>query len=121
MYEIQSIPKCPRPILTPAVDIQETRQGLLMHADLPGVSPEFLELGVEDNVLKIFGKVTFTVPADMKAVHEEVPLGDYARVFILSDEFDTSGIRAEFDDGVLTLFVPKARPRGPRRIEVSRN
>lgn len=121
MYEIQAISKSPRPILNPAVDIQETRQGLVLRADLPGVTADSLELAVEANVLKILGKVTFAAPAEMKPVHEEAPLGDYARVFILGDEYDAAGIHAEFDDGVLTLFVPKARPQGPRRIEVSRN
>jgi HSP20 family protein len=108
----------PRHVYTPALDIYESEQGLVLEADLPGVRPEDLEIRVEDNVLHLYGKVTWPVPADARLVHEEVRAEDFYRSFILSEEVDTEQITADFSNAVLKLTLPKAPKARPRKIEV---
>lgn len=108
----------PRHVYTPALDIYETEDGLVLVADLPSVKPENLEIRVQDNVLHLFGKVTWPVSATSRLIHEEIREEDFYRSFILSDEVDTEQITADFSDGVLKLTLPKAPKTKPRKIEV---
>jgi HSP20 family protein len=108
----------PRRVYSPALDIYETLEGLVLEADLPGVHPSNLEIRVQDNVLHLYGKVTWPVTAGARVLHEEVHEEDFYRSFILSDEVDTENITADFHDGVLKLTLPKAAKAKPRKIEV---
>jgi len=114
-------PKQPRQVYTPALDIYETTDGLVLEADLPGVQPNHLEIRVQDNVLHLYGKVTWPVTPPARLLHEEVREEDFYRSFILSDEVDTDQITADFSDGVLKLTLPKAPKAKPRKIEVRTN
>lgn len=106
-------------LYTPALDIHETADGLVLEADLPGVAPDQLEVRVEQNVLTIYGKVSWSqLPEGARLIYEEVRPGDYFRSFILSDEVDTDRISADFNNGVLRLVLPKAAKSRPRKIEV---
>lgn len=104
---------------TPPIDIYETDEGLVLHADLPGVSVETLELQVQDNKLTLFGRVTPPVPGDAKVLHREYEVGNFLRSFILSDDVDHERISATLNNGVLKVVLPKAPQSEPRRIEVS--
>ena len=112
------VPREPRRVYSPALDIYETPEGLVLEADLPGVQPNNLEIRVQDNVLHLYGKVTWPMLNGAKILHEEVHEEDFYRSFILSDEVDTDQITADFSDGVLTLALPKAAKAKPRKIEV---
>lgn len=114
-------PRQPRHVYTPALDIYETADGLVLEADLPGVHPNNLEIRVQDNVLHLYGKVTWPVTAESRILHEEVREEDFYRSFILSDEVDTEQITADFSEGVLKLTLPKAPKAKPRKIEVRTN
>jgi HSP20 family protein len=108
-------------VYSPALDIRETAEGLVLEADLPGVAPENLRIQVENNVLQIYGKVSWPIPAGARLVHEEVPPADFYRSFILGDEVDTERIVADYHDGVLRLSLPRAPKALPRKIEVRTN
>ncbi|HMP04004.1 MAG TPA: Hsp20/alpha crystallin family protein [Gemmatales bacterium] len=105
-------------VYSPALDIRESPEGLVLEADLPGVAPENLHLVVENNVLRIYGKVSWPIPGDARLLYEEVQPADFFRSFILSDEVDTDRIEADFQDGVLRLSLPRAAKTLPRKIEV---
>lgn len=107
-----------QPVVTPPVDIHESDEGLTLEADLPGVLPETLEIEVNDNVLRIVGRVAPHVPEGAEPVYEEYTRGSYVRSFILSDEIDRDRITAALNDGVLRLVLPKAERVRPQRIEV---
>lgn len=106
------------PVYTPAIDIHESDAGLTLEADLPGVVPETLQIDVEDNVLRIFGRVKPYLPEGARPVYREYVPGSFARSFILGDEVDREQISARMKDGVLKLELPKAEQARPRRIEV---
>ncbi|WP_166828268.1 Hsp20/alpha crystallin family protein [Thalassoroseus pseudoceratinae] len=105
-------------IFTPPIDIYETDEGLVLHADLPGVSLETLDLQVQDNKLTLFGRVSPPAPPEAQLTHCEYRVGDFLRSFILSDEVDHDRIRATLNNGVLRVVLPKARKSEPRRIQV---
>jgi HSP20 family protein len=106
-------------LFSPPIDIFETDEGLVLHADLPGVSIKTLELQVQDNKLTLFGRVRPVVPPDARTVHQEYGIGDFLRSFILSDEVDYERITATMNNGVLKVVLPKAPKPKPRRIEVN--
>ena len=108
----------PRPVFTPAVDIYDTEDGLVLQADLPGATHDGLDVQVEGNVLSITARAMPQAPAGSTLVHQEYVIGDYERSFILSDQIDHDKIRAELKDGVLTLTLPKAESALPRKVTV---
>jgi HSP20 family protein len=103
----------------PAVDVVEDATGVTLYADLPGVPKEQLNLQVEADVLTIEGVANVTEPVNLKALHTEVKPLRYRREFTLSKELDADKISAEFQQGVLKLFVPKAAQAQPRKINVN--
>src|SRR5215813_3146828 len=86
-------------LFSPPIDIFETDEGLVLHADLPGVSIKTLELQVQDNKLTLFGRVHPVVPPEARTVHQEYGIGDFLRSFILSDEVDHERITATMNNG----------------------
>jgi HSP20 family protein len=105
-------------VFTPPIDIFETSDGLVLQADLPGVSSESLELQVQDNKLSLFGKVSLTIPPEARLIHQEYQVGHFLRSFILSDEVDHERISAKLTQGVLEVFLPRLAKPEPRRIPI---
>lgn len=109
----------PNVVFTPPIDIFETDAGLVLLADLPGVTSETLELQVQDNKLTLFGRVKSPVPPGARVIHQEYGVGHFLRSFILSDEVDHERITAKLTNGVLEVFLPRAPKSQPRRIQVA--
>jgi len=112
-------PPVERLVFTPPIDIYETDEGLVLRADLPGVSLDSLELQVQDNKLTLFGRMETIVPENARLLHQEYETGDFLRSFILSDEVDHQHIAAKLNHGVLEVVLPKAAKPEPRRIPVA--
>ena len=108
-----------RPAFVPRVDIYETETGLVVVADLPGVSPEGLEVTLEKRVLSIYGRVEDDAPEGYSQAYREYAVGDFERQFTLSGDFDTNGIEANLKYGVLHLAIPRAPEAAAKRIEVT--
>jgi HSP20 family protein len=115
----RSTPPVERYVFTPPIDIHETDDGLILRADLPGVSLETLELQVQNNRLTLFGRVPQVAPEGARLVHQEYHEGDYLRSFILSDNVDHDRISAKLTNGVLEVFLPHTPKSQPRKIQVS--
>jgi HSP20 family molecular chaperone IbpA len=111
-------PVAPEVYLTPPIDIHEGPDGLILEADLPGASESQVNIQLEDNVLTLHAKAPSPVLEGARALHEEYPIGDFYRSFILSDEVERSRITAELVNGVLRLTLPKAERAKTRRIEI---
>ncbi|MFO0889534.1 MAG: Hsp20/alpha crystallin family protein [Isosphaeraceae bacterium] len=107
-----------RRAFTPPIDIHEGPEGLTLEADLPGATEDNLFIQLEDNVLSLHARIESPVPQGGRLIHEEYPVGDYYRSFILSDEVDRDRITAELKNGVLRLVLPKADRARTRRIEI---
>lgn len=111
-------PSPERRLCAPPIDIYETAEGLVLCADLPGVTAKGLELQVLDNKLTLFGRVENDAPENALLLHQEYQVCDFLRSFILSDEVDHDRITAKITNGVLKVVLPKAQRSEPRRIEV---
>jgi HSP20 family protein len=102
--------------LSPAVDIYEDKEGLVVVADVPGLERGDLDISVEDNVLTIHGRLERRQPEHL--LLQEFVLSDYFRQFTLGDKVDRDHITATLEQGVLTLKLPQAEHAKPRRIAV---
>ncbi|MHB8502873.1 MAG: Hsp20/alpha crystallin family protein, partial [Candidatus Acidiferrales bacterium] len=104
----------------PAVDIYETEQELVVKADLPEVDPKELDIRVENNLLTIRGERKFE-----KKVNEENYLrverayGAFSRSFSLANTVNSEAIKADYQNGVLTLTIPKREEAKPKQIKVN--
>ncbi|WP_437206783.1 Hsp20/alpha crystallin family protein [Planctomicrobium sp. SH664] len=104
-------------VRTPPIDIFETDVGLVLRADLPGVTGDGLELQVQDNRLTLLGRVNSPAP-EGQLIHQEYHIGDFLRSFILSDDVDHEQITAKLTNGVLEVVLPRTQRSQPRRISV---
>lgn len=103
---------------TPSVDIFERNDATVITADMPGVAPEDVDVTLERKVLTLHGKVKPYAPEGYRAVSSEYRVGDYVRVFTLSDDIDQTKINAEFKNGVLRLELPHSPETKPKKILV---
>jgi len=102
----------------PYADIFETDESLSVVMEMPGVEKKDLDIGLENDVLRVDGRIDFSKYEGMEPVYTEYNVGHYTRSFTLSNKIDQERITAELDDGVLTLTLPKAKQAQPRRISI---
>jgi HSP20 family molecular chaperone IbpA len=102
----------------PAVDIVEFPGELRVMADVPGASKDGIDINFEKGVLTIHAKVEARHREETEYLLREYGVGDYYRVFTVSENIDASKISADYADGILTLHLPKSEAAQPRRIEV---
>ena len=86
--------------------------------DLPGISPDAIELDVERNVLTVKAERR-PIGKDVEMQVSERPLGAFSRQLFLGDTLDTDRIDAQYDSGVLTLRIPIAERAKPRKIAIN--
>lgn len=107
-----------KPMFSPIVDIWETETGLMLMADMPGVSSEDLSVDLQDNTLTISGRVVAPQPEGRKSLISEFEVGNFYRQFSLAENIDQASITASLKDGVLKLDLPRIAPAQPRKIEI---
>jgi HSP20 family protein len=108
----------PARIFVPTTDIYETDNSLTVVMEMPGVDKKDVELRLEDDVLKVDGRLDFAKYQGLQPVYTEYNIGHYSRSFSLSSKIDQSKISAEMNDGVLSLVLPKVEETKPRTIQV---
>jgi HSP20 family protein len=107
-----------RPLFMPPADIYETRDSIVVLAEMPGVAPDGVEITLERRVLTIRGRSAANDHAGYQRVYTEYSDGDYERSFTLSENIDRDRIEATLKDGVLHLVLPKAETAKARKIEL---
>ena len=103
----------------PNTDIYETDDALTVVMEIPGVQKKDMDIHIENDVLRVEGRVDFGNYEGMEPLYTEYNVGHFARAFTLSSKIDQQQITAKVEDGVLTLTLKKAREAMPRRITVS--
>ena len=106
-------------VFVPRADIYETQEQLLVLSDMPGVREEGLDITLEQNILTIYGRVEQPQLEGFTLTYSEYGVGDYRRIFTLSNEIDREGIQATIKNGVLKLILPKSKKAMPRKITVT--
>lgn len=103
----------------PAVDIQETDNEFIVKADLPEVKKEEVKVHLQDGVLAIEGERHMEKEEKGKRFHKvEREYGKFVRRFAMPTDIDPDKVRAEFKEGVLNVYLPKAPSAKPKEIEV---
>ena len=104
---------------SPAVDIKETEKEYVIHADLPGVDAKDIDVTLEDGVLSIRGERSWSNEKDNESYKRvERAYGSFYRRFSLPDTADAEQVRANSNNGVLQIVIPKQKKALPRKIQV---
>ena len=115
---MMSEPRAGRP-WSPAVDIYETDNELVLKADLPDVKLEDIDVRVENQTLTIRGERKFEQEESTKGFHRiERSYGGFTRSFAVPNVFDTDKISAGYKNGVLTVSLPKKEAAKPRQVKI---
>jgi HSP20 family molecular chaperone IbpA len=107
-----------RKVFLPRVDIYETSNAITIIADMPGVDENSVEVTVEKNVLKLTGNVEQTRYEGHGIAYAEYDIGDYERVFAISNDIDRDKIDAVLKNGVLRLTLHKTDYLKTKKVEI---
>lgn len=105
-------------VYTPAVDIYETSEAIVLVADMPGVDESSVDVTLEKNVLTIYGRVQPWQFESHSLRYAEYGIGDYQRSFTISNQIDWEHIEGSVSNGVLRLTLPKTGPAQTRKITI---
>jgi HSP20 family protein len=104
----------------PAVDIYETENELVLKADLPEVTEKDLDIRIENNLLTIRGERKFEQKVnENNYLRIERSYGAFSRSFGLPNTVNTEAIKAEYNNGVLTVQLPKRAESKPKQVKVN--
>jgi HSP20 family protein len=104
---------------TPAVDIYETADTIVMKAELPGVTREDIHIQIDGSTLTLKGERRFARDVQEESyLRIERAYGSFHRSFALPATVQQENVRAVLKDGVLELTLPKAEDSKPKRIAV---
>ncbi len=101
--------------------IQEEDKSIVIHMDLPGVRKADVSITIENSVLTVAGSRDSIKSSSPSVSTNEIRYGQFSRGFSLNiapDGFDPSSIKAEMEDGVLTITLPLAKTSLPHRVLV---
>jgi HSP20 family protein len=103
----------------PSVDLHEGKDAYTLKADLPGVSKDNLELNVVDDVVTLKGHRSQEQERDEEGYHRvERSYGSFQRAFRIPGGIDATRVEAKFDNGVLSVTLPKREENRPKQIKV---
>ena len=107
------------PLLRPAMDVVENDKEVSLRLDLPGLKPEDVNVSIDDHVLTISGQIGDTIEREGDRYHyRERRTGSFQRSLRLPSTVDTENVEASFENGVLTVTLPKLEQAQPKRITV---
>jgi HSP20 family protein len=105
---------------SPAVDIFETENEVVIKAELPGLQPEDIDIKLENNVLMLKGERRFEKETKNENYHRvELSYGNFTRSFSLPAFVDDSKVHAEYKNGLLRVVLPKKEQAKPKEIKIS--
>jgi HSP20 family protein len=103
----------------PPVDVRETGEAYVISAELPGLTRKDIQITFENGVLRLAGERKLEKDEDKDNYHRiERAYGSFSRSFTLGSGVDADRVTATFQDGVLTITVPKAEETKPRKIDI---
>jgi HSP20 family protein len=103
----------------PRFEVRETKDALIVKADLPGVKTEDIDVSVHGNVLSVSGKREQEKKTDDEQFHMvERSFGSFTRSFTIPDDIDSKKLEAELKEGVLTVTLPKGPEAKPQKVQV---
>lgn len=106
--------------ISPFVNIYEEGDNIILEAEMPGLDKNDIVVEVEGDKLSIRGThKRQAVPKGYTPIYQEIVDFDYERDFILSEDIDKNNITAQYNDGILTLVLPKSSEAKLQKIEIT--
>jgi HSP20 family protein len=102
----------------PPVNLFQQGDDLVAIVELPGVNKEDLNIQAKENTIRIAGRKSIDYPDDVSLHRRERLSGVFDRTLAVPMQIDPDGIKAEYNDGLLALFIPRAEHDKPRAIEI---
>ena len=100
------------------MDAVRKADGVELRFDLPGVSPDSIDLSVERNVLTVKAERTWFLGEGEESLAKERAHGEFVRQVFLGEALDIDALDARYDHGVLTVVIPTAEQAKPRKVEI---
>ncbi len=106
-------------VWTPVVDIEEDKDNYIVRAELPGLRKEDITISVRGSRLALSGERAYESEDKGKTYHRiERSYGKFVRHINLPNEIDESKVKATYQDGILTVILPKPEATRPREIQI---
>ena len=102
----------------PPVNVFQQGDDLVAIVELPGVNKEDLNIQAKENTIRIAGRKSIGSPEDVSLHRRERLSGIFDRTLVVPMQIDPDGIKAEYSDGLLALFIPRAEQDKPRTIQI---
>jgi HSP20 family protein len=107
---------------TPALDVHEDKDNFVVHAELPGMKREEIEVSLHDGMLSISGERKLDKQYEEAEVYRtERFFGKFQRTVTLPAPVAADKVKAQYQDGILTITLPKTEAAKPKQIEVNIN
>jgi HSP20 family protein len=103
----------------PPINVFQQGEDILAIVELPGINKSDLQIQVKDNAIRISGRKAVEFPEGVSVHRRERVRGDFDRTLSLPVQLDPDGIKAEYRNGILALFLPRAESDKPRSIAVT--
>lgn len=103
----------------PPINVFQQGHDILAIVELPGVSKSDLQIQAKENSIRIFGKKEVGYPEEASLHRRERVAGDFDRTVSFPVQIEPDGIKAEYRDGMLALFLPRAESDKPRNIQIT--
>jgi HSP20 family protein len=103
----------------PPVNVFQQGDDLVAIVELPGVQKEELNIQAKENTIRIAGRKAIDYPENVSLHRRERLSGVFDRTLVVPMQIDPDRIKAEYNDGLLALFIPRAERDKPRNIQIS--
>jgi HSP20 family protein len=103
----------------PPINVFQQGDNLVAILEIPGVDKADLEIQVKDRAIRVSGKKAITYPEGVSVHRRERLTGSFDRTLTVPMQIDADAIKAEYRDGVLALFIPRAEADKPRNISIN--
>jgi HSP20 family protein len=103
----------------PPINVFQQGDNLVAILEVPGVDKADLEIQAKDNAIRVSGKKSIAYPDGVSVHRRERLIGTFDRTLTVPMQIDAEGIKAEYRDGVLALFIPRAEADKPRTVLIN--
>src|ERR1700739_1764054 len=103
----------------PPINVFQQGDDILAIIELPGVSKSDLQIQAKENSIRIFGKKAVDYPEEASLHRRERVSGEFDRTLSLPVQIEPDGIKAEYRDGILAVFLPRVQSDKPRTIKIT--
>jgi HSP20 family protein len=102
----------------PPINVFAQDDDFVAIVELPGVSKDSLQVQAKESTIRISGKKTIDYAQDVSVHRRERVSGEFDRTLTLPVQIDPDAIKAEYRDGILAIFIPRAESEKPRTIKI---